>query len=72
MALFTRVLASSAVLLSSVVASAAAEDVLVSQRLQKRYIDADGNYNICMRSNSSVSGFVSGFSAYAGVGVTSC
>lgn len=35
------------VALSALTAVAHAEDALYSQRLQKRGLDADGNYNIC-------------------------
>lgn len=49
MARLLQILASTTALLSC----AAAEDVLYSeQALQKRYIDAQGNYNICMPETS--------------------
>lgn len=46
MVLASAVLAS-ATLSAALFGGAAAEDVLHSKRMQKRHIDADGNYNIC-------------------------
>jgi hypothetical protein len=39
--------ASASLVALSALTSVAAEDVLYSRRLQKRGIDADGNFNMC-------------------------